>query len=125
MLKLIKVIETLVLILPLARLTNNPPMLANRAKAIDIRVNIRGFEDLLRAAAAGVIARLKTSSVPTIWAASVTANAKTSKKSNPISLRGTPLASATSGSTEANNNGRYIISMAIVAPIPIATRARS
>ena len=61
---------------------------------------------LFGAAAAGAIARLRTSSVPTTCAAPVTVNARTTRKAIERTRSGTPRAAATSVSTEAKNNGR-------------------
>ena len=95
----------------LARLARIPPSAATSAKTTDSAVTASGFGDHRCAAAAGVIARLSTSSVPTTWAASVTVNASTSRNTRPSSRTGTPRAVATSASTDANSNGRYTTAM--------------
>jgi hypothetical protein len=69
--------KTLALMLEWTRLSSRPPSAAIRANAIEIAMTtgVRALNRL--AAAAGVIARLRTSSVPTICAASVTVRAST------------------------------------------------
>ena len=70
------------------------------------------------AIAGGVTSRAKISKTPTTWTASETEIASTTIKRIERSHTGTPLASATSLSTEANNNGRNIITTAASVTIP-------
>jgi len=81
-----------------------PPSAATTAKTTDSAVTTSGLADRRWAAAAGVMARLSTSGVPTTWAAPVTVRASSSRNNSPRRPTGTPRASATSGSVDANSS---------------------
>jgi hypothetical protein len=76
--------------------------------AMESAVTTKGLGLRRWAAAAGVMARLSTSRVPTICAASVTVTASTKRKMMPSSPVRTPRARATSASTEAKSSGRQM-----------------
>ena len=88
------------------KLSRSPPSAASTAMTTESTVTTKGLALRRWAAAAGVMARLSTSSVPTICAASVTVMARTKRKTMPSRPVGTPLARATSGSIEAKSRGR-------------------
>ena len=77
MAKLIALMKKLALMLSNCSPSNSPPSAATSANSTDSTATRAGFAVSRRAAAAGVIARLSTSSVPTICAASVTVTART------------------------------------------------
>ena len=65
-----------------------------------------GVRQSRSAMAPGTTSRLKISSTPTTWTAAVTATARTRRKPTDRARTGTPRASATSSSSEANSSGR-------------------
>jgi hypothetical protein len=83
-----------------------PPSVATRAIPTDRHRAMAGLAVRRMAAAAGVITRVSTSSTPTTWIASAVVTATSNDRATESILRGTPRASATSGSTLANSRGR-------------------
>ena len=125
MAKLTLVMKTLALMLLAPKLASRPPSAAATAKMTDSAATTSGLADKRWAAAAGVMARLSTSRVPTTWAAPVTVRASTTRNISPRRRTGTPRASAASGSMEANSSGRYQMAMTATTTTPIATRMSS
>ena len=124
MAKLTLVMNTLAFTL-LWKLASSPPSAATTANTIESPATTSGLADRRCAAAAGVMARLSTSRVPTTWAAPVTVRASTTRNSSPRPRTGTPRASAASGSTEANSNGRYQMPMTATTIRPMTSRTIS
>jgi hypothetical protein len=86
--------------------STSPPQTAPSASATEISATRTGRAVIRSAVAAGVTTSANSSSVPTTWTAIVIVRARRTTNARPSARTGTPRASATAGSTEANTSGR-------------------
>ena len=84
----------------------NPSQVNRSASPTPIPIAYGGWLVKRIAIAAGVTMRAKMSSTPTTWTASVTATARMAMKTIDSPVTGTPLALASSSSTEEKSSGR-------------------
>ena len=99
-----------------------PPTAETTAKRMDHTTSMVGRTVILLAAAVGVMSRESTSRAPTSWTAmAVVRPSSTMKRMDRVRI-GTPRARATSGSTEAKNNGRQMNARTAVTSAATAAR---
>ena len=108
---------------PIGRLERNESAIADHtvpsAMSTDRVMAVNGLFVNERAAAAGLMSRLKMSSAPTTGTAIVVVSATTSRKATSMAPLRTPRAAATSGMTDENMSGRYTTKIAAMQTRPI------
>ena len=108
---------------PIGRLVRYASAIADHtvpsAMSTDRPIAVNGLLVNERAAAAGLIRRLKMSRAPTTGTAIVVVSATTSRKTTSMRPLPTPRASATSGITDENISGRYTSKTAAMQTTPI------